>query len=60
MIDFRDKKDSQLLEPAQIREAAKMLEDGVPIEVICKVMKVLPDRLRYLRQQSILPQKVKH
>ena len=52
MTDYKDKTDSKLSLSAKIREAEKMIKDGIPIEVICRVLKIPPDQLRYLRQQG--------
>ena len=52
MFDYTDKPDFELPPPATIREAEKMIEDGVPPEVICKVLNISPDQLQFLGQRG--------
>ena len=47
-MDFKDQRKHKSLRPSQIREAEKMIEDGVPVEVICKVLKISPAQLQHL------------
>ena len=52
MTEKKDKPVSELSRSEKIREAEKMAADDVPMEVICRVLKISPDQLRYLRQQG--------
>jgi len=52
MNDYTDKPDFELPPPATIREAEKMIEDGVPFEAICKVLNISPDQLQFLGQRG--------
>ena len=48
MTDLIDEKDCKPIQPNKMREAEKMIEDGVPMEIICKVLKILPSQLQHL------------
>ncbi len=48
MTDLIDEKDCKPMQLNKMREAKKMLEDGVPLTVICKVLKISPSQLQYL------------
>lgn len=41
-----------LLASKKIQEAEKMIGAGVPIEVICKILKLPLSQLQHLRQQG--------
>lgn len=48
MTDLIDEKDCKPIQPNKMREAEKMIEDGVPMEIICKVLKIPPSQLQHL------------
>lgn len=48
MADLKDEKDCKPMQPDKMREAEKMIEDGVPLTVICKVLKIPPAQLQHL------------
>jgi len=52
MIDLKNKKDCQLSQPSKIREAEKMIEDGGPLTVICKVLNISADEFQFLGQRG--------
>jgi len=51
-MNVKDQRKHQLLQPSQIREAEKMIADGVPSTVICKVLKISPAQLQYLQNKG--------
>lgn len=52
MTDHKAKPVSELSRSEKIREAEKMAADGVPVEVICKVLNLSPDQIKFLRQRG--------
>ena len=48
MTDLKDEKDCKPMQANKMREAEKMIADGVPLTVICKVLKIPPFQLQHL------------
>ncbi len=45
-------KNFELSRAEKIKEAQKMMEDGLPIEVVCKMVGISPLELQNLRQSG--------
>ena len=48
MTDLKDEKDCKPMQANKMREAEKMITDGVPLTVICKVLQISPSQLQHL------------
>jgi len=48
MTDLIDEKDCKPMQLNKMREAEKMIEDGVSLTVICKVLKIPLSQLQHL------------
>ncbi len=52
MTDFHDQKNAELLLSEKITQAEKMITDGVPIAVVCRMLGISPLQLENLRQSG--------
>ena len=48
MVSSKENLNDHLSDEEKLREAEKMIEDGVPLTVICKVLKIPPAQLQHL------------
>ena len=52
MVSSKENLNDHLSDEEKLREAEKMIAEGIPIEIICRILRMSPTQLQDLRQSG--------